>query len=851
MLERPVENRTARYLRTMVNWALSPENAAAPTEYANRRKLLFLLGAPFDDDLTEGPIEEKLTDAETTEFQESIKEIWAKTLEYVDQAWTLRRKLLSLSAMDLQLQETYPLDWDGIMTLLNARLRTSRSKNTRPRLKGFTQRTITTGRESKPNTIRVLGTRVRDLSRRKQLQPSNTLRKEPREAKAQTTRGSSPSPTLNRILVLGMARGSSNPPRATDAYAGTLQLCQDIEKRHPGCIVQTLDQTHSATHSQVDATFHCKANFNKMHATRGGLLQALQGLPNQERPISSIVVSPLGMGPGCEQTYSDQFYAQTLPTLVTEKILGPGSEVWMPASDLVHAKLKKHLSALHEFYHIREATTTTDNLLLRALSHVEEGTAAHRRWSNTVSQSLCLTVLAENAVRQKRISKRKRREKGGPPDDLPPKDKPRMGKPLLNYFKTLAKTPEREATSEIPTPRVLRSQANPTLGPPLGTQELYQDIISDTTPALPKDFVLRDILPGRVICQSPDFELIIAKSSIENSGHGLFLRTFDKGIRLGGLCIDKYWGATGADLRTTRDNGAYVVEWQGHSVEADQACFSGYMNDKFELGTAFIQPALIPGSGGKPASVELSTILRGPVGRNSLIEIFINYSRHYWTEEKLARLPSETIKLARKYYGIETPIPPSQITTQRRKRKRNSANAPQERDITDEAWLNYLDQHDHRGAKIGSSTTIKPTGEHGDTETIVPPSPLITRKGKRKRNPANAPPKRDIPDEEWLEYLDQYNHCCEKIISEPRGKLQSEGYITKKTKRETTYPPKDTSAMDIMCVHEDEKNNPEGNEPMDASEEWSTSDPQGRPTIRQPQHEDNASYHGLPPKGIG
>ena len=57
--------------------------------------------------------------------------------------------------------------------------------------------------------------------------------------------------------------------------------------------------------------------------------------------------------------------------------------------------------------------------------------------------------------------------------------------------------------------------------------------------------------------------------------------------------------------------------------------------------------------------------------------------------------------------------------------------------------------------------------------------------------------------------------------------------------------------MDIMCVHEDEKNNPEGNEPMDASEEWSTSDPQGRPTIRQPQHEDNASYHGLPPKGIG
>ena len=275
------------------------------------------------------------------------------------------------------------------------------------------------------------------------------------------------------------------------------------------------------------------------------------------------------------------------------------------------------------------------------------------------------------------------------------------------------------------------------------------------------------------------------------------------------------------------------------------------MNDKFELGTAFIQPALIPGSGGKPASVELSTILRGPVGRNSLIEIFINYSRHYWTEEKLARLPSETIKLARKYYGIVTPIPPSQITTQRRKRKRNSANAPQERDITDEAWLNYLDQHDHRGAKIGSSTTIKPTEEHGDTETIVPPSPLITRKGKRKWNPANAPPKRDIPDEEWLEYLDQYNHCCEKIISEPRGKLQSEGYITKKTKRETTYPPKDTSAMDIMCVHEDEKNNPEGNEPMDVSEEWSTSDPQERPTIRQPQHEDNASYHGLPPKGIG
>jgi hypothetical protein len=128
---------------------------------------------------------------------------------------------------------------------------------------------------------------------------------------------------------------------------------------------------------------------------------------------------------------------------------------------------------------------------------------------------------------------------------------------LKDYFQKLGTTPA-EASPE--TSRVLRSQANPVLGPSLGTQELFQDILSDNIPTLPRDFILQDIIPGRVICHSPDFELIVAKSSIENSGHGLFMRTFDKGIRLGGLCIDKYWGATGADLATTRDSGAYTME---------------------------------------------------------------------------------------------------------------------------------------------------------------------------------------------------------------------------------------------------------------------------------------------------
>jgi hypothetical protein len=57
--------------------------------------------------------------------------------------------------------------------------------------------------------------------------------------------------------------------------------------------------------------------------------------------------------------------------------------------------------------------------------------------------------------------------------------------------------------------------------------------------------------------------------------------------------------------------------------------------------------------------------------------------------------------------------------------------------------------------------------------------------------------------------------------------------------------------MDIMCLQEDERNTPRANEPMDTSEEWSKTDLQGMLIISQPQHEDNDSYHGLPPKGIG
>ena len=110
-----------------------------------------------------------------------------------------------------------------------------------------------------------------------------------------------------------------------------------------------------------------------------------------------------------------------------------------------------------------------------------------------------LDSLRRECIQTKKFPGLKRetnRESTRPIDGRPPKNDPRRIKPLKDYFQKLGTTPA-EASPE--TSRVLRSQANPVLGPSLGTQELFQDILFDNIPTLPRDFILQDTIPGRVI----------------------------------------------------------------------------------------------------------------------------------------------------------------------------------------------------------------------------------------------------------------------------------------------------------------------------------------------------------------
>lgn len=180
-----------------------------------------------------------------------------------------------------------------------------------------------------------------------------------------------------RALLLGMVYSQEVPPNRGQMFRDRVR-CQAMEKH--GYVVSTLDDKHEE--SSAEENKHCRSNFanaNRMWrnilsiwssgGARGDRTEADIIATTYDTVILDYFFSPAGW---VNTRWTEKFFSDTLPLLITKGLLKENGTVWLPHLDHVDAMLQKFSDVLSEYFTWTIENNPLKNPLFRATDDVSE-----------------------------------------------------------------------------------------------------------------------------------------------------------------------------------------------------------------------------------------------------------------------------------------------------------------------------------------------------------------------------------------------------------------------------------------------------------------------------------------------